>query len=152
MVEELADFSTGELSIGVTRNGELSDAVFAGFDDRSVPLSESQLDEETDDKERTEEESADALDLWSVLYGLARLFRQKPSVAGRAYAVILHPDRALFGLLQVTLHGEPVRLRVNVCICCFRDQHAQFQSLDGFRRGHSYWHHILSCFGKWHIE
>ena len=28
LVEEVADFSTGELSIGVTRNGELSDAVF----------------------------------------------------------------------------------------------------------------------------
>ena len=28
LVEEVADFSTGELSIGVTRNGELSDAVY----------------------------------------------------------------------------------------------------------------------------
>ena len=28
LVEEVADFSTGELTIGVTRNGELSDAVF----------------------------------------------------------------------------------------------------------------------------
>jgi hypothetical protein len=52
-----------------TSDFEIADSLFARFDDRAEPLGGFD-DDTSDDRDRESEEAEDALDVWSLLYGL----------------------------------------------------------------------------------
>jgi hypothetical protein len=81
----LAEFSSAKLTSGVSQPSsrisrsafhtphsalEITDSVFARLGGRVTPLNDSSPAEQSREAKPREEDSADALDLWSVLYGL----------------------------------------------------------------------------------